>query len=496
VLHFTLLGPFSQLVSDVVLGRPATRTGDVEPALGDQRAALITNNSEIALDPDCVQTDLNQTEGQSHQFLEGFDVSNAEEFESWLREARARFENKSASNVAVRPVAPEASGDMRLYLSTASEGRLSATQLKGDILVDGLAKSFEEFGLGQVIDGRFYSGTPEEHIARARSAGCTLLLFGETAEGPGGSVIRLKVIEAETASMVWSRSLVGQDSLDVEDPRTIALVAEFIDVLAHQMSRDVSWTNENLMPAQMAIVGVYHAFKLGSQNFEVSDRLLKRAYEERPKAVHLAWRGFLRTFMMCETGFASPEAIIEEGVSFARRALEIDPHNSMVLALSAQIENVMNLSFQRGLELSTRALEINRCNPMAWASLGLSSAYLGRATDGSKMSETALHMAAGSWYSAQADCWASAANAMAGDVKAARAHAERSHGKSRTYTPPMRYLSALYCVDGQYDQALAMAEKLKRQEPGFTLDSLRQVGYPVQSLRQAQLLNALPRREI
>jgi hypothetical protein len=133
---------------------------------------------------------------------------------------------------------------------------------------------------------------------------------------------------------------------------------------------------------------------------------------------------------------------------------------------------------------------------MAWASLGLSSAYLGRATDGSKMSETAAHMAAGSWYSAQADCWASAANAMAGDVKAARAHAERSHGKSRTYAPPMRYLSALYCVDGQYDQALAMAEKLKRQEPGFTLDSLRQDGYPVRSLRQAQLLNALPRREI
>lgn len=470
---------------------------DIRRALGDQSGLLHANNSEIWLDAAHVRTDLDQADTAVGGFLEGVDIAHSEGFEDWLRTMRARYDIAPSVSVIARPkCGPSDTGLVRLFLGASEPERMTLTQMKCDALVDGLAKSFEEFGLGQVIDGRHLARSGANDLEAARGSGCGLHLVGDSAEADGGAILRIKVIDVETSTLVWSKSKVEQTGFDVEDdPNTIALVAEFIDVIAHRLSRRISWTSDDLSPDMMALAGVQHAFKLGAQNLELSDRLLKQAHALDPKGIHLAWRGFLRTFVLCEAKFGDPKSVIEEGVSFARRALEFDPHNSMVLALCAQVENVMNLSLERGLELSTRALEINRFNPMAWSSLGLSSAYLGRAEAGSKFTQMAARLASGSWYSAQAECWASAACAMAGDVTGARAHAERSHAKSREYAPPMRYLSALYCIDGQFDRAMAMAEKLRAREPGFSFESLKQDGYPVRSLRQGGLLEAVPQSE-
>ena len=471
---------------------------DIRRGLGPNSAALITNNTEIGLDPAFIKTDVSDRSATNATFLEGFDVAYAEGFEDWLRETRSANDNRlslpAQVSQTVQPIAD--TGLVKLYIAPTQGNRNTITQMRCDALIDGLAKSVEEFGLGQTIEGRFRSGAPEDQLECAAAQGCGLMLLGETIESQSGAMVRLKVIDVSDQRMFWSKSLTGENTIDFDDPSTIAVVAEFIDILSHRLARRVSWQSEDVSPDLLALAGVNQAFKLGIQNMELADSLLKKAYSLNPKGVHLAWRGFLRTFAMCEHNFASPEVVIEEGISFARRALEADPHNSMVLALCAQVENVMNLSPERGLELSKRALEINRCNPMAWASLGLSSAYLGNAENGKKVSKLAAKLAEGSWYSAQADCWASAASVMSGDAEGARQFAERSHRKSESYAPPMRYLSALYCLDGQYDRAISIAEKLREREPDFTFSTLQQDGYPVQSLRQGNVLYALPGREI
>jgi len=487
-----------------------TALADIRKSLGPHADVLISSHSDIALDPSVIRTDLDQAGATAAGFLEGFDIAHAENFEDWLREMRAAVERPAVTTPAMprRPATREEHvhglaeapalyrGPASLYLAPATDAQPSMTQLACEALVDGLAKSVDDFGLGGAIDGRYAGPAAADPMHEARRHGCGLVLFSETAEFGHGAIARLKVIDPQSSRLIWSKSLTAQSGLSLDDPATLGVVAEFVDLLAHRMSREVSWTDHDVSPDLRAMAGVHRAFKLGMQNFQTADSLLERAYAEGPKAVHLAWRAFLRTFMLCEFDFGSPESVIDEGVALARRAMEQDPHNAMVLALCAHVENVMNLSHERATDLAMRALDINRCNPMAWASLGVALAFRGKAEDGRKMSVVGAKMAAGSWYSAQADSWASVAAVLAGDIEGARRSAESSHQKSPAFAPPMRYLSALYCVDGQYDRALEIADKLRVHEPEFTFARLTENGYPADSLRQANVLTALPGKEI
>lgn len=345
------------------------------------------------------------------------------------------------------------------------------------------------------MDGRGFAATQEEFIKNSRGAHCDFLLISESAETPAGSIIRLKVLEPATRRLVWSKTLTSKTIIQLEDPTTIMAVAELIDVLAEQKVRLFNWNTDHLPPAVIGMAGVRHMFRLGPQNYEAAEKLLKLAYERDPRAIYLAWRAYLRTFFIGEIEFGCKETVIEEGTALSRRAIEKDPHNSMVLAACAHVENMLRDSYKSAYDLAARALAINECNPLAWSTLGVASAFLGDTSTGKRSTKVGAKLSDQSWYSAQLEVLASSASLVDGDIKSAKMHAERSHSKSPSFAPPLRFLSAIYHFNGEADNAQLAVKKLRSQEPGFTLLQLKDDGYPAESLRKAELLNALPRRE-
>ena len=121
---------------------------------------------------------------------------------------------------------------------------------------------------------------------------------------------------------------------------------------------------------------------------------------------------------------------------------------------------------------------------------------MGETQKGYDIAKVGAKLSQNSPFAFQADSWASATGLLANDITGARKFAEASHTKAPTFAPPMRYLSALYCMDGQFGRAAETAEKLRAQEPGFCLDALKQTDYPADSLRQSGLLQYLPAREV
>lgn len=469
---------------------------DIRRHLGPHAAALIADHSDVALDPAMIATDLENGTGD---FLAGFDVPNASNFEDWLRSERSAHDERRSlvAATAHRASDQSARSPTRLYLASRRDAPETVTKMQCDTLVDCLAQSTEELGLTEVIDGRGQGQTLEDFRAAADRNGCGMILVAEAAEANGTAIARLKVVDAETAGLIWSKSVSGRQQIDLEDPATIALAAEFVDILCVRTARAFNWHDaENQPPHLLAASGVNHIFRLGLQNFETADLLFKRAHAQDRRGRHLAWRAFLRTFMLCEGEFGDRQTVIEEGTMLSRRALESEPHNSMVLALCAHVENMLHNSYRSAFDLSARALELNRCNPLAWGSLGVAASFLGDAEIGYKFSKIGAKMAAGSHFGYQADCWASSAGLLAGDLDGAKHHAEASHARAPSFAPPMRYLSALYCANGQFDQAQAMVDKLRAREPDFTLDHLRDDGYPTDSLRQARIVDHLPGRDI
>ncbi|MDJ0629347.1 MAG: hypothetical protein QNJ44_13900 [Rhodobacter sp.] len=478
---------------------------DIRRQLGPHSAALISDNTDVALDPNLIRVDIhsdrNAADLLSGGFLEGFDIAHAEAFEDWLRQARMEYECKSLPRLSpASPCPPQTdaeTGDVtRLYLASGNDVASTVTQIQCETLVDGLAKSVDDLGFAEIVDGRGRGRSMDDFIVAATGAECSLLLVADAAEAPSGAIARLKMIETPSGRLVWSKSVVGSATLDLEDPATIGVVAEFVDVLSERLFRTYQERTDRLSPQLLGAAGINHAFKLGSQNYEAAEDLLKRAHEWDPRGSYLAWRAYLRTLLIGELNYSDREAVIEEGTYLAERALEIAPNNSMVLAVCAHVQNMLHDDYERAFDLSTRALELNRCNPIAWIGLGASAIFLGKEQAGYKIAKVGSRLSIGSRFSFFADSWASAAGVLAGSLKTAEQYAERSHAAAPTYAPPLRYLTALYCASGQFERAEAMAEKLRQREPDFTLERLRDHGYPSDSLRRARLLETLPYREI
>ncbi len=473
---------------------------DIRRSLGPYADALVTDHSDVALKPELVSVDLFCDPTLRGTLLEGIDVPHSDGFEDWLRDARARHEASAAAHMLPSATSkqpnPSAQEVCRIFLASRASGELNATRMQCEALVDSIAKSTEDLGLAETFDGRGRGETMDDHLNAAGEAGCGPVLISETAETASGSIARLKVLETASARLAWSKSITGAAALDLDDPATIGVVAEFVDVLSERLLRPFDWKKHDMPAPLLAVAGMHRIFKLGAQNFQTADEMLKRAHQQDARGSYLAWRAYLRTLLIGELEFSDKEAIIEEGTVLARRALEKEPHNSMVLALCAQVENMLHNAYGNAFDLSARALDLNRCNPLAWASLGVAAAFLGEEEKGARIASTGAKLAAGTRYSFMSDALASSAHLVAGDLKSARFFAEIGHGKAPDFAPPLRFLSALYCLDGQFEKAHLAASKLRAREPDFSLDRLLDEGYPTDSLRRARVLDRLPAREI
>lgn len=480
---------------------------DIRRHLGPYADALIADHSEIALDPNAFE--LRDLSGRANtpEFLEGFDIPHVPEFEDWLRSKRQEFhcasalEQKTAlPTVQATPVEPALtkSWAAKIYVAPALNRQLHAISIYCDMLVDCLIKSCDDLGLAEAIDGRHYLAEPDQVRADAISKGCDLILFSEAAEAAIGALGTLRIVDVATGRLFWSQTVVLQpdNPQGFGEPEFVSIVANFIDVLTeHQLSGDSDLQNQ-LDAAQLGLMGISRMFRLGAQNYERADALLEEAYEKQPLGRFLAWRGFLRTFQIGEMEFRQRDVVIEEGLALKRRALEVEPHNSMVLAIAAHIEGMLTRSYAQAYDLSEQALAINRANPLAWATMGLAEAHLRDASEGYEKTRVACQLARSSRKSFVFEAWASIAGVMAGDFDASQAHAELSHAKVQSFAPPLRYLTALYLHKGAEQEADQMLQKLRMREPEFDFASLRESNYPAAGLRHSNILTALPGLEI
>lgn len=471
---------------------------DIRRHLGAHADILQADRSDVTLDVTRITTDLDSETAPRRDFLEGFQIGHAVAFDAWLAETRARLtpNTRPTATIALVPADTAPSEIDRLYLGSMSPPGQTMTQMQADALVDNVGKSAEDLGLAETLDGRGIAVTQEDYFNKARETGCSLLLLSESAETTMGSMIRLKVLEPVAKRLVWSKTLTNNRLIQLEDPATITAVAELIDVLAEKKVRQFDWHTDHLQPAVIGMAGVKHMFRLGPQNFETAETLLKLAYERDPRAVYLAWRAYLRTFFIGEIEFGCKETVIEEGTALSRRAIEKDPHNSMVLAACAHVENMLQNSHHNAYELASRALGINRTNPLAWSTLGVASAFLGDAKEGKRLSKVGARLSEQAWYNPQLEILASSASLVDGDIAGAEMHAQNSAMRSPSYAPPLRFLSAIYHYTGDQDRALEVEMRLRTREPGFNVGQLKDDGYPAETVRKAGLLKALPKHEI
>ncbi|WP_316165495.1 MULTISPECIES: hypothetical protein [unclassified Bradyrhizobium] len=498
---------------------------EIRKALADCRSLLCADSFVISLDPKLFETDIARYATASPQqemappqgeLLEGFDIAE-EEFEDWLREERARFQMHVAPSPDLRHAANLAT-DLAAHLQPADErasrNRIvlipgcrtgpSDTAVVTDSLVDSIAKTIKELGVATIQDRRDMSASAawpadtlpgDGPIGDDGSSAGTLSLRSDVFGSDTSKIVRLALLQRPANTLAWSSTLQinGEGTLDLNDTnvmRTINLVVNFaVDQLAHIKD------GAPRSASHLCYAGILRLFRLGRANFESADKLFAAAFAAEPRGIYLAWRAYLRTFMLAERQFNCRQTLEAEAFDLMYRALELEPYNSYVAGLSAHVHSMMRRSYVAAYELAERAIQLNHANPIAWACLGIAKSYLGKPEDGFQHTLLARTIAGAAPFRFQLDALSCIAGTMAGELDKAVHLAEASHALAPTFAPPLRYLSALYAHNGHRELSFEMVRKLQTTEPDFSYDKLRDKAYPAAGLHRTSIINSLPARQ-
>jgi tetratricopeptide (TPR) repeat protein len=298
--------------------------------------------------------------------------------------------------------------------------------------------------------------------------------------------------------LAWSSTLQlsGKKDMDLNNPAVMRCINLVVNVAIDQLMRISGDNPQRMASSAMCYSGILRLYRLGKINFEAADKLFAGAFEIEPRGIYLAWRAYLRTFLLAERQYSCRQTIEAEAFDFMHCALEMEPHNSYVAALSAHVHAMMRRSYVAAYELAERSVLLNHANPIGWACLGIAKSYLGKSEEGFRHTLLARTIAGSSPFRYQLDALSCIAGTMAGELDKAVRLGEASHALAPEFAPPLRYLSALYAHGKQHDLSATMVRKLQATEPDFSYDSLRDTGYPAAGLHRTAIIRSLPRRQI
>ncbi len=474
---------------------------EIRRTLGKARPYLHSDKQTVALDQTLVEVQRvtpQGPDGRRHSedsLFEGLDVRD-DEFEDWLRAERAHFATMPSSEPASggtsrRAIVPVLSRGERqqLFLSSSTTGT-PRERIIGDTLNDLVARSVAELTTIEVIELRLDQRDPLPQGPRGR-----LAIDTRVVEDPSGVNCRMMLTSIEHNELLWSFNVKTRGA-DIEEPT----VFRHLNELAQHVLRNILTNAEESHEKHAAIVlcrqAIRNLFGLTYEGLQIADNLFARAFDIEPRGIFLAWRAYLRTFLLMEFLPSNRQEVAEEALAFMYRALELEPTNSYVASFSAQVHSIVRKSHVAAFEMAERSIQLNRANPLGWACLGISECHLGKAKLGFEHTLLARELVGSTPLRFQISTLACIAATMAGEVDSSIYLGEASHSLAPAFKPPMRFLSALYLLRDQQGQSEAMVAKLKITEPNFSYDVLRDKSYPASSLHHSKLLERLPHRQV
>jgi len=478
-------------------------------ALGEAQGVLVADKVFIRLDAARVSVDFDaETFGQmmanqpARDLLEGLEIGY-EDFDDWLIEQR-RFlaDRRALPRTGAGPLAtPHVAG---AHAHRSATGRLVFQPFRGeaglragvDTVLDGIGRSIREIGVARVVDQR--AGLPGMDGPPPGGEGEQLVLASEALGSGGEAEVRLALSAKETGELLWS-SVIPAAALGRHSPanaRLLQQINEAVGAAADRFMLPASPQPDSWSAAALCQEGIRTLFRLGRANYDMADRLFARAFDLDGRGIYLAWRAYLRTFLIAERQYTCRKTIEEEAFAFLRHALEKDPHNSYVLALGAHVHTILRRNYMNAFEFAERSVAVNPSNPIGWACLGVSKCHLGQSEDGFRDTQLARSIAGWSPTRFQLDALSCIAGSMAGKLDEAIHMGEASHALAPEFAAPMRYLVALHLISGNYQRSQEIVDRLKLAEPDFSYDRLREKDYPAAGLQRSTLIRQLPQRQI
>jgi len=395
-------------------------------------------------------------------------------FLEWLEEERSGGAGKQAQTPA--PF---------LFLDT----RNSPESFHNDAMASAFGQSLADWCAIRIVSSK--DQTPDfEDAEDDRSA---FWLRSSSVASQTQTATHLQMSRLSDKRMLWHRSdVLPSDPADLLQTHQMhRLINTGVDrtvfnpAPADKTSRELRYLERGALGAIRLI------FRNQNKDLELARHQLAVNHEAQPSGLYLAWSAYILAFFKGERLIAQ-EALCDEAEDLARRALELDPYNSMVLALTSYIYTYLLDDPHYGLELSSRAIEVNRSNPLAWSFRAAALYTSGHMKEALGAAQFAKSIAGDGPYRYAVETFYCIAAAKSHSIDEAIRAGEAAFRLKPEFKAPLRYLTLLYAYKGESKKLDKLITHMQLTEPDFSLSTLiHNNNYPSEILRSTQIANEL-----
>lgn len=448
--------------------------------LGPNQAVFGADRQNVWLNPDLVEI----IETAGGDLAEGLDVRDPE-FEQWLAAERsAAAAAECAAELEPRLIAPpRAVAAQRIAVSINLQRGLGPGKAWAeDIMSDNVARLLREVYSVEIFDSTARNGADSHWRVSLES-------FAPTPEAFG---LRASLTKRETGQQLWSSSrVVDADPVAASDhPKMSQLVGEIVEALGEEMMKSGPRSPEAMSADALCRHAVRRLFTMRPEEVAKADEMMARVLEIEDRGLYWAWRAQIRTIQRIERHAPDVDVLRESGACFASRALQMEPDNSMVLALVANTRLFLFGDASAALEMADRAVSINAANAMAWWALSSARLYTGDAEKSYQDAMIGRYLAHRSPYRFWWDLQRFAAAMLLGKTDEAISLLESGAAQCEAFRPPLRYLTALHANAGDEARAHKTLTRLKTIEGDFSVAKMiEDREYPASLVHKAEVLD-------
>jgi class 3 adenylate cyclase/tetratricopeptide (TPR) repeat protein len=307
-----------------------------------------------------------------------------------------------------------------------------------------------------------------------RAANSHFKLDVELAEAKSGRILWVETLEDDLSAIVsGEQELIG---------RLIAAVGTAVTTRELQRSRTQPLPTLKAYTLLMGAVSLMH--RLSTPDFEEAHRLLQALIDRGVRhPLPIAWLGNWHVLRVQQGWSEDPQRDTYLASECTKRALDVDPDNSLALAVNGFVHVNLLKKFDVAEDSYERALAANPSNAFAWLLKGTLHAFKSEGEQAVAHTERALALSPLDPHRYFYDSLAATAAVAAGKWERALELAQHSLLSNRKHTSTWRAITVAQWQLGQFDEARKSVQELMKLQPTLTvsgwLKSSPAAAYPI-----------------
>ncbi len=455
----------------------------IRASLGHEAGVLCADRLTISLSEALLDVDLLVEvvpSDERTELLEGLDVRDPE-FEDWLRQERAALQAKVAK------ATPSESRGVLINCRADATDATPHGQIMGEVLANQIGENIAE----QV---RAWRQSDPDEVGSSTPAESDIQISTQIVPNGERLAIFVKALHRPSARILYSKLQHLKHPQDVlsDEIYISRMVFEAADQVLGKLPHVLAKDRPEARSTALSRLGLYRMFSFDQDALREAFGLMDQAFRHDQNGIYLAWCSLIRMTQMMEMSEAHQGDLMDETMALYARATELGSENGLVQAIVSKVRATALGDTAGVIDMAMGAVERNPASAFALKSLSEGYMLAGEFEKAFETSSRACQIARTSPFKHYWDTGhcviAIASNRPLEAIEAGEA-AVRAAPLSR---PAHRHLLALYAMQGEFEKAQAVAEKLAKIEPGFTLDRLvNDETYPVRTLRNKGLLEPL-----